>query len=233
MVDPEKPPDSMQDLFQLSGRRPRGASGAGEHPGDVLVPQLQELESEFREIGRQLRTVADGLSHEQLNWRPGSGQWSIAECLGHLNMMGSEPLEAIDGGIREARACQWYSQGPFRIGFFAGRLVRATEPPVRWKQQARGKFVPPSDQPFGAVVPAVLDLQDQLIARLRLSNGLNLGRIKILAPGRPYLRLNLYELFVFIAAHERRHLEQAVRTRRNRMLPKSGPARPGGSPQRA
>jgi DinB superfamily len=232
MVGPEEPRDALQDLFQLSGRRPRGGA-PGEHPGEVLVPQLQDLESEFREIGRQLRTVADGLSHEQLNWRPGSGQWSIAECLGHLNMMGSEPLEAIDAGIREARTKQWYSQGPFRIGFFADRLVRATEPPARWKQEARRKFVPPSDQPFAAVVPAVIDLQEQLIARLRLANGLNLGRIKILAPGRPFLRLNLYELFVFIAAHERRHLEQAVRTRRDRMLPKSGPARPGGSPQRA
>jgi hypothetical protein len=232
MVEPGEPPDTTQDLFRLSGRRPAGGPRLGEGPGDVLPLQLQELEGEFREIGRQVRSLADGLSHEQLNWRPGSGQWSIAECLGHLNIMGSEPLAAIDAGIREARARQWYSQGSFRIGFFASRLVRATEPPVRWKQGASQKFVPPSDQPFGVVIPAIIDLQEQLIARLRLSNGLNLGRIRIGAPGRPILRLNLYELFVFLAAHERRHLEQALRVRRNRMLPKAGLARPGGTPQR-
>ena len=231
MVDGGKPPDPSDELFELGTRR-RPGLGAADQKETPLIPQLQELESEFRGIGREARTIAEGLSHEQVNWRPGSGQWSIAECLGHLNIMGSEALSSIDAGIREARSRQWYSQGPFRIGYFANNLIRATEPPVRWKRNASHKFVPPSDQPVGVVGPAIIDLQDQLIARLRLANGLNLPRIKVAAPGRRLLRLNLYELFVFLAAHERRHLEQALRVRRNRMLPKAGPPRPGGTPQR-
>jgi hypothetical protein len=231
MVETRRRPDTTPDLFRLAGRR-SGSPGTEDPSAGALAPQLLELEGEFREMGREARVVADGLSHEQLNWRPGSGQWSIAECLGHLNIMGSEALEGIDAGIREARARQWYSQGPFSVGFFASRLIRATEPPVRWKQSASHTFEPPSDQPFGVVVPAVIDLQEQLIARLHLANGLNLARIKVAAPGRRFPRLNLYELFVFLAAHERRHVQQASRVRKNRMLPKAGPARPGGSPQR-
>ena len=231
MVDPGKPPEASQELFELGPRRRQG-TGAADQKETPLIPQLRELESEFREISREARALGDGLSHEQLNWRPGSGQWSIAECLGHLNMMGSEPLASVDAGIRDARSRQWYSQGPFRIGFFAERLIRATEPPVRWKRSAKHKFVPPSDQPIGLVVPGILDLQEQLIARLGLANGLNLARIRVTAPGRPLLRLNFYELLVFLAAHERRHLEQAWRVRRDRRLPKTGPARPGGKPQR-
>jgi hypothetical protein len=227
-----KPADTTSDLFRLAGRRQGGPPGAENQPGGGLAPQLVELEGEFREMGREARSVSDGLSHEQLNWRPGSGQWSIAECLGHLNLMGSEALVGIDAGIREARARQWYSQGPFRLGFFASRLLRATEPPVRWKQSADHRFEPPSDQPFGVVVPAVIDLQEQLVARLHLANGLNLARIRLAAPGRRFPRLNLYELFVYLAAHERRHIAQASRVRKNRMLPKAGPAKPGGAPQR-
>jgi hypothetical protein len=230
MTDRGRPPDTSHELFELGTRRRTGL-GAADQKEAPLIPQLQELDSEFRAIGRTARTVVEGLSHEQVNWRPGSGQWSIAECLGHLNIMGSEALSGIDAGIHDARSRQWYGAGPFRIGFFANNLIRTTEPPVRWKRNASQKFVPPSDQPVGVVGPAMIDLQDQFIARLRLANGLNLARIKIAAPGRPLLRLTLYELFVFLAAHERRHLEQALSVRRNRMLPKTGPARPGGTPQ--
>jgi len=219
------------ELFELGARR-RSGLGPAEQKDTPLMPQLQELESEFRQIGRTARAVAEGLSHEQTNWRPSSGQWSIAECLGHLNLLGSEALSSIDSGMHDARSRQLYSPGPFRIGFFAGNLIRSTEPPVRWKRNASHKFVPPSDQPVGLVGPAIIDLQDQLIARLRLANGLNLSRIKVAAPGRRLLRLTLYELFVFLAAHERRHLEQAVSVKRNRMLPKAGHARPGGTPKR-
>jgi hypothetical protein len=224
------PSDTSHELFQLGTRR-RSGPGAAEQKDTPLIPQLQELESEFREIGRAARALAEGLSHAQVNWRPGSGQWSIAECLGHLNIMGSEVLSSIDSGIQEARSRQWYSAGPFRIGYFASNLIRITEPPARWRRNASQKFVPPSDQPVGVVGPAIIDLQDQFLARLRLANGLNLAKIKVTAPGRSLLRLTLYELFVYLAAHERRHLEQAQAVRRNRMLPKAGPARPGGTPQ--
>jgi hypothetical protein len=232
MSEAGKPPGAPQELFELGARRRQGAAVVGDQKDALLIPQLQDIESDFRAISREARAVADVLSHGQFNWRPGSGQWSIAECLGHLNIMGSEPLESIDAGIREARSRQRYSRGPFRLGYFAERLVRATEPPVRWKQHASHKLVPPSDQTVALVVPAIIDLQDQLIARLGLANGLNLARIRVAAPGRLILRLNLYELFVYLAAHERRHLEQAWRVRRDRMLPKTGPARPGGMPQR-
>ncbi len=232
MGDAGKPPGAPRELFELGARRRQGAAAAGDEREALLIPQLQDLESEFREISREAQSVGSGLSHEQFNWRPGSGQWSIAECLGHLNIMGSEVLSSVDAGLREARARQRYSQGPFRIGYFAGQLIRATEPPVRYKRQASHKFVPPSDQPVGLVVPAIVDLQAQLIARLGLANGLNLARIKVASPARLIVRLNLYELFVYLAAHERRHLEQAWRVRRDRMLPKTGPARPGAAPQR-
>jgi hypothetical protein len=233
MGEAGKPPGAPHELFELGARRWQGAAAAGNQKEALLIPQLQELEGDFRELRREAAAVADGLSHGQFNWRPGSGQWSIAECLGHLNMIGSDPLASVDAGIREARSRQWYSQGPFRIGYFAGQLIRAAQPPVRWKQSANHKFVPPSDQPIGLVVPAIIDLQTQLIGRLALANGLNLARIRVAAPGRLILRLNLYELFMYLAAHGRRHLEQAWRVRRDRMLPKTGPARPGGTPQRA
>jgi hypothetical protein len=68
-------------------------------------------------------------------------------------------------------------------------------------------------------VPAIVDLQEQLLGRVRLSNGLDLARIRVDAPGRGFLRLNLMELLLFLAAHERRHLAQAWQVRRDPRFP--------------
>ena len=231
MVDDDKLTGDSRHLFELGVRR-RGAPGPGEQREAALPPQLQELDNDFREIGREARTVAEGLSRQQFNWRPGAGRWSISECLVHLNIMGSDVLPLIDSGIQEARSRGWTSSEPFAIGIFGRRLIRATEPPVQWKRSAAAHFVPSSDQASAMVVPALVDLQTQLSGRVRVANGLNIARVRVSVPGRRMLRVNLYELLLYVAAHQRRHLAQAWQVRRDRMFPKAPPARPATAPQR-
>jgi hypothetical protein len=232
MTDDKHLRDETQHLFELGARRRHTVSLTPEQQKEPpLAPQLRELESDFREVSREIRAVAEGLSHEQFNWRPGSGRWSISECLGHLNIIGSEQLPVIDFGLREARSRGWHSRGPFRYGLMAHWLIQSTEPPVRRRMRASEHHVPPSNQLPSVVVPALMDLQDQLIARLIAANGLSLARVRVPAPGRRVLRLNLYALFVYLAAHERRHVEQAWSVRRDRVFPRPTPPRPGGAPK--
>src|SRR2546425_291184 len=69
-------------------------------PGGTTV--TEELEDYLRQIDavkRDSRTVASGLSQAQLNWRPGEGRWSIAECLVHLNVVVTKTLPAFDRAI--------------------------------------------------------------------------------------------------------------------------------------
>jgi hypothetical protein len=225
MGDEGRLPDETRHLFELGIRR--RVSPSGEQQEAALIPQLQHLEGEFREIGREARVVAQGLTRVQFNWRPALGQWSIAECLGHLNILGSEQLAVIDAGIREARTQGWFAAGPFTLGFLAGRLISATEPPVRQRRRAEAHFVPQSDQSAEITVPAVLDLQEQLLGRIRLANGLDLARIRVRAPGSRLLRLSLLEFFLYLAAHEHRHVVQAWQVRRNPGFPKAVPTRTG------
>jgi hypothetical protein len=206
MVDDSRLPDGTQNLFELGIRRRPAPTG-------------EQQERDFRDVAREARVVAQGLSRVQFNWRPTIGQWSIAECLGHLNIMGSQQLVVIDAGIREARTQGWFASGPFTPGFLARRFIRASEPPVRRRRRADALFVPASDQSADIVVPAIVDLQEQLLGRVRLSNGLDLARIRVDAPGRGLLRLNLMELLLFLAAHERRHLAQAWQVRRDPRFP--------------
>jgi hypothetical protein len=225
MADEGRLPDGTRELFELGIRRRTAPSG--EQQEAALIPQLQRLEGEFREIERDARAVGQGLSRIQFNWRPATGQWSVADCLGHLNIMGSEQLAVIDAGIREARAQGWFAPGPFAVGFLAGRLIRSTEPPVRRRRRAEEHFVPASDQSTDIVVPAITDLQEQLVGRVRLANGLDLARVRVRVPGHRMLRLTLLELLMYFAAHERRHLAQAWQVRRTPGFPKAVPQKTG------
>ncbi len=225
LADDGKHAEDTHHLFEFALRR--RPAPTGEQQEAALLPQLQRLEGEFRDVAREARVVSQGLSRVQFNWRPTIGRWSISDCLGHLNILGSEQLAVIDAGIREARTQGWFSAGPFAVGFLAGRLIASTEPPVRHRRRAEEHFVPESDQSADIVVPAIVDLQEQLVGRIRLANGLDLARIRVRPPGHRLLKLGMLEFFLFLAAHQRRHLAQAWQVRRDPRFPKSLPPAKG------
>jgi hypothetical protein len=63
------------------------------------------------------------------------------------------------------------------------------------------------------VLPTFLHVQSQLILQLALAGGLDLRRVKVATPISPLLKMSLGMMFAQVAAHERRHLQQAWRVR--------------------
>jgi hypothetical protein len=77
------------------------------------------------------------------------------------------------------------------------------------------QFQPLLVEPLDAVVPRFIELQSELLNLVQASIDLDLNRIKITSPISNQVRYNLYSCFLVIAAHQRRHLWQAERTRRS------------------
>jgi hypothetical protein len=65
------------------------------------------------------------------------------------------------------------------------------------------------------VVASFVDLQSALIKSVESANGLDLNRIKINSPSSSRVSFNLFSCYHIVAAHERRHLNQAEETRRD------------------
>jgi DinB superfamily len=187
---------------------------------ELLTPQLQEFIREIEAIKDDARDLIDGLNERQFNWHPESGGWSIAECLDHLNVTGSKLLPLIDGAIDRARQRELFSLGPFNYGLLGNRFIRSQEPPVKRRMKTFKQYLPPPDRSLPEVESAFLDLQDQIIDRIRAANGLNLSRIKIGSPVNRLIRFNLAAWFAATAAHERRHLWQARRIREHQNFPR-------------
>src|ERR1700728_2139124 len=180
----------------------------------MKTPELEQYCKEFDQISVQAREVTKGLNEERFNWRPGPGEWSIEECLAHLLIAGNWEIRAIEDAIGRATAHGMTGAGPFRYGPFERLIVRKTEPPVKRKFTAPKHFRPLHGQPVTAVLPSFLHLQSQLMLLAQSAEGLDLARIKVPTPISRLIRLSLGMTFAQVAAHERRHLEQAWRVRK-------------------
>ena len=181
--------------------------------------ELEEYRSQFQRIAEQAKTLTTGLNETQFNWRPGPGEWSIEECLGHLTMVGQNEIKLLERAIRDAKVKGISGQGPFRYGLLARTILRQTEPPVRRKFAAPRRFQAVHGQPLTAILPTFLHLQSQFIRMVEQSEGLDLARVKVATPISPLLKLSLGITLAQQAAHERRHLEQARRVREHPQFP--------------
>jgi len=173
------------------------------------VSELEAYRQQFQSIAEQAQELTEGLSEARFNWRPAPDQWSIEECLGHLILVGSQEVIALEDAIRRGKERGITGSGPFSYGPIERYVVRLTEPPVRQPMSAPMRFRPLHGQPVTAVMPTFLHLQNQLMRHTEAAEGLNLRRVKVPTPISRYLRLSLGAMFAQIAAHERRHLEQA------------------------
>ncbi len=184
-----------------------------------LESELANYERQFLEAKTHAQRIENGLTAEQLSWRPAPKRWSIAECFNHLNVTAELYMAAIDTAIQRGRRQGLEGRGPFRHGFLMNFFIRTLEPPSRTRFRAPSRFLPPPDSSIQDAPRTFVALQDALIERVRDANGLHLARIKLTSPVSRMLRMSLGQAFGVVAAHQRRHLLQAARVRDDSRLP--------------
>jgi len=155
------------------------------------------------------------LSIEQLRWRPDARQWSIAECLDHLNLTLALYLPKIDDAIRRGRAatpCAGCEQAELDA-------LQAFEPPVTTAEAAPRATMPGAGVDADWLVEQFHLTRDHYRDALRQASGLDLPHIRIAEPIYPVI-VSLGGTLAFIAAHDRRHMWQAERVRQAPRFPR-------------
>jgi uncharacterized damage-inducible protein DinB len=74
--------------------------------------ELEGYADQLLSVRQDAPGLAAGLSSEQFNWRPGSNRWSIAECLGHLNVAARLFMPTFDEAIASGRQNGRRAPGP-------------------------------------------------------------------------------------------------------------------------
>lgn len=197
---------------------------APDHRTDVLRRSRDEL----RAAGEEARNVAEGLTADQLWWRPGPDRWSVGECLDHLVRADTIYRDVLEEKIREGRRQGLLADGPYRPTLVGRWLPRLLEPPPRLKVPATPRIRPrrpDAEAPDGRDEPdplsAFLALRPRFAELLEGAEGLDLREIRVTSPFVRFVKFDLGSAFRVVAAHDRRHLWQARQVREEPGFPEA------------
>jgi hypothetical protein len=174
----------------------------------------KSLGSQLSAVNTDATALCEGLTGEQLAWRPDPAKWSIAENLIHLCTTTQVFLPAVDNAILESRRKGLLHDGPFRLGFYGRLLVWYVEPPPVIRLPAPKALQPRLSGSPEFVLENFLALQSNMAQRLDGAAGLNLIGLRFPSPLASYIKMNLLEFFSVFNGHARRHLWQATNVRR-------------------
>jgi hypothetical protein len=152
------------------------------------------------------------LTSEQLNRRPGYDNWSAAQCLEHLNLVGGYFLPALKARLRLAHVKGSAAGQQVRSGWL-GRYVTHSasqrnglgDSLLRLPKQ----YAPTGTRLTGTVVEAFNRQLDELLRLLLLARQVDAGAVRVPNPLYPWLRLRLTDVLEALVAHAQRYVKQA------------------------
>ena len=168
-----------------------------------------KVNQELQDIRSRTEQLIQGLGPEQLTRRPESGGWSIAECIGHLNMTAVAIQPLIDSVIKQGKDSKIVGKGPFKTGAIGGLLLWIAEPPPKFKIKAPKTVAPAATVGDPThLIAEFIRFQDEWARLVRDAEGLDRNKIKLKTfPRLPAMRLAAS--LPWMMAHQRRHLWQA------------------------
>jgi len=170
--------------------------------------QLADLRRQFDAVSRDVRKLTDFLSDADLQQRPKSRAWSIAECIQHLTATNHIYIPILTSALQGAPA----GNGLYKMDW-RGRLLKwVLEPPYRSKVKTMPSLEPKIED-IRRVLPDFVVSQQQFVDAMERWQGRALDKVLITSPFNKRLRYNIYSLFNVVAAHQRHHLWQAQRVK--------------------
>jgi hypothetical protein len=183
--------------------------------------QLSRLLSSANAISDQTLAAFGHLTSHQLNWKPGPGQWSVAQCFDHLLTANAAYFPIFDKVLSGEKKNTFWESLPWLPAFWGKMLIKSLDPESRLKLKAPKIFQPSSSSVDGAIIRRFLDQQGQVIGYLKASEGLDLKKVKISSPATRLITYSLMDGYRIIITHEERHLLQAERVTEMDGFPKA------------
>ncbi len=173
---------------------------------------LQTIVGETFRNNEEAQRLSANLSEQQINWKPATDKWSIAQCLDHLAVTTAEFdalfTEAIERGRRK------WPVGvaiPYRPSMIGGWLIRQIVPENERKARAPKVFKPSGASAISGALDTFLQQEESFLGFVRQATGLDYNRTRLRSPVTRFVRYSLADAFVIIVVHGRRHLLQAQR----------------------
>jgi hypothetical protein len=164
-----------------------------------IVEQEKQIEEQLETAIRSFQQ----LSEQQL-LEATHGGWSIAQCLWHLNSYGNFYLPLIQKIISQSGN----SATAHKSGWLGNYFTRLMQPHAV-KMKAFKNHIPPEQLDAYQEVAIFIHQLETLLTHLRKVTTWHLNQ-RIPISISPFIRLKLGDVFLFIIAHNKRHVKQAL-----------------------
>lgn len=185
-------------------------------PTTTLLKRLIKLTERLTEIvGRDFPP----LTAEQLTWSAQPDQWSILECLEHLNLVFQAHLPRLERVVQQAQKKGTKAQPLFKYSWLGQRQVEQlrlqTNNQIKSPIESPEAFQPKAFQDttqHKAILNDFLQYQTQLLALLKACTSVNLQKNKVRGTAvGGFVALPLGDVLRGIVYHIERHVVQAQR----------------------
>lgn len=173
--------------------------------------KVKDLISDAETLADEARETFGGLSKEELNIKPSSVEWSIAQCFDHLNTVSGQYFPQIQKVADGTHVNNWFSKIPFIPDKVGGLLKKAVSPDSKRKHKAPPTFVPSESEISESIIDDFCRVQETLIALMDATKDQDVNEIKIPTPITPIINIRLIDAFEIFILHEKRHFGQAKR----------------------
>lgn len=166
----------------------------------------------------QARTVVQGLTETQLNWKAEPRSWSIGQCLEHLSMSNelyTRPIVAALPG-RARKPVEKITPGWFGRWFLNSFIDPDTQ---KIKAKAPGKIRPVASRLDASILDRFLASNAGVRAAIALARDVDVNRVRFRNPFIPIIWFTVGTGLLLLVRHDRRHLLQAERVRANPSFP--------------
>jgi hypothetical protein len=179
--------------------------------------QLESVAEEFARVRARFAALESRLRDDEWTARPAPEEWSVAECIAHLNLSAAAMLPRMRQAFAEARDLPPIGSRAYRGKLF-GRILAAMVGPVpvvlgfrMGRTRTAAPFVPTADLPRAQVASEFRHWNTEEVSLVRDAEGLQVDRTTLESPFVAGARYDGYSALWILARHEHRHLEQAER----------------------
>lgn len=182
------------------------------HNSKALLEQLeQQTESILNIAVQQWQMMNPAIIKQQ----PAPGSWSAMQCLGHLNAYGKYYLPAIEKAIDIARTKHKAVNTTFTPGwlgdYFTKMMLPGEDGVTVKKIKAPKNYTIQNEGNSDEVIAEFIVQQEKMLVLLHQASRIDLNKIRIPISIAKFIRLKLGDVFMFLIAHNLRHVKQAER----------------------
>lgn len=170
---------------------------------------MKNWTSTLDSITRQSLAEFRTLTNAQMNWKPNSDTWSIAQNLDHLIVVNETYYPVLTSLKEGTYKTPFTAKIDFIVSFLGKTVLKAVQPDRLKKMKTFPIWEPNTSKVSDDILRRFENHQNELKLKIESAKELVERGIVISSPANRNIVYKLETAFDIIVSHEQRHLEQA------------------------